>query len=190
HRHIRGYTADGQPYAADDPALLTWVHVTEAFAFLQGFRRYAHCKLPARDADRYYNEVRRIAVALGARDVPGSERAVGDYLRDRQDELRFDDRSREVLRVLSGIRLPVPAAGLSRELFLHAGAALLPPWARRMMRRTPMHLAKANVASHTLAAVAPLFRSALQNGIAAQSCARMARKPDLLRDFEMVARSG
>ncbi len=40
HARIRGQTAQGEPYAADDPQLLTWVHVTEAFGFLQGFRRY------------------------------------------------------------------------------------------------------------------------------------------------------
>ena len=37
--------------------------------------------MPTGAADRYYDEVRRIAEALGARDVPASEREVGDYFR-------------------------------------------------------------------------------------------------------------
>jgi hypothetical protein len=68
HAQIRGQTAQGEPYAADDPQLLTWVHVTEAFGFLQGFRRYGR-EVPAHIADRYYDEYRCVAEALGAVDA-------------------------------------------------------------------------------------------------------------------------
>ncbi|RYE91074.1 MAG: DUF2236 domain-containing protein, partial [Oxalobacteraceae bacterium] len=51
HSHIHGHTADGLPYDANDPQLLTWVHVTEAYGFLQGCRRYCR-DVPARIADR------------------------------------------------------------------------------------------------------------------------------------------
>lgn len=78
HTLVKGHAEDGRPYAADDPHLLTWVHVTEAYSFLQGYRRYSHVTLPVGAADRYYDEVRRIAEALGARDVPASEQAVAD----------------------------------------------------------------------------------------------------------------
>jgi uncharacterized protein (DUF2236 family) len=183
HAAIRGHTADGLPYAADDPQLLTWVHVTEAYAFLQGFRRYGPVPVPAWAADAYYNEVRRVAEALGARDVPASECAVEDYLRRVRPQLRYDERSREVLKVLGRIRLPVPAAGLSRELFLHAGGALLPTWADTMMQRTPVQHAKARVAATTLRVLAPGFRAALRDGVAAQSCRRMGLDPELLRRF-------
>lgn len=60
HRQVRGHTADGIAYAADDPELLTWVHVTEAYAFLEGYRRYCR-EVPEAIADRYYAEVRRVA---------------------------------------------------------------------------------------------------------------------------------
>ena len=49
HARVQGTTADGTPYRADDPTLLTWVHATESYGFLQGDRRYgraragAHC---------------------------------------------------------------------------------------------------------------------------------------------------
>ncbi len=65
HARIAGYTSDGQPYRADEPALLTWVHVTEAYGFLQGCRRYGRA-VPVAIADRYYAETRRVAEALGA----------------------------------------------------------------------------------------------------------------------------
>jgi uncharacterized protein (DUF2236 family) len=180
HTHIVGQAEDGRPYAADDPALLTWVHVTEAYSFLQGYRRYSHVAMPAGAADRYYDEVRRIAEALGAREVPATESAVQDYFQCVQPELAFTERSRVVLELLSQVRLPVPVAGLSRDLFLHAGAALLPDWAIDMLRRTPHQQRQARLAAHALRAVAPVFRAALKDGIASRACRRMDVPPEQL----------
>jgi uncharacterized protein (DUF2236 family) len=173
HTHITGHGEDGRPYAANDPVLLTWVHVTEAYSFLQGYRRYSHATVPAEAADRYYDEVRRIAEALGARAVPASEQAVHDYFQHIQSELAYTERSRVVLGLLSQVRLPVPAAGLSRDLFLHAGAALLPDWATELLGRTPRQQRQARLAAHALWTVAPFFRAALKDGIASRACRRM-----------------
>jgi uncharacterized protein (DUF2236 family) len=153
HARVRGCTEDGRAYAADDPRLLTWVHVTESYGFLQGYRRYGLQALPDGAADRYYDEVRRIAEALGAR---------------------------EVLRVLSRIRLPVPAAGLSRDLLLGAGAALLPEWANALLGRSALQRARANVAARALRAASPLFRAALQDGVAQRACRRIGADQALL----------
>jgi uncharacterized protein (DUF2236 family) len=177
HTQVRGKTADGRAYAADDPHLLTWVHVTEAFGFLQGYRRYARVAMPDDAADRYYAEVKRIAERLGARDVPASERDVGDYFAAMRGELAFDQRSREVLAVLAQIRLPVPAAGLSRNLFLDAGAALLPGWAAGMLGRTSLQRARARIAAGVLQALSPMFRTALPDGVAPRACARVGVSP-------------
>src|SRR5690606_23028978 len=102
---------------ADDPELLTWVHATEAYGFLEGCRRYCR-EVPAVFADRYYGEVRRVAEALGAQAVPDSQARLHEYFAAVRPRLRVDARSREVLAVLGTIRLPVPLAGLSRELFI------------------------------------------------------------------------
>jgi uncharacterized protein (DUF2236 family) len=180
HEQVRGTTADGRAYRADDPDLLTWVHVTESFGFLEGFRRYSPLSLPAGAADAYYDEVRRVAEALGARDVPKSEAEVAAYFARVQGELRLDERSREVLAVLARIRLPVPAAGLSRDLFLGAGTALLPDWAARMLALGRFERARAAVASRTLHAIAPLFRVALNDGVAPRACRRVGADPSIL----------
>jgi uncharacterized protein (DUF2236 family) len=184
HTHIVGQAEDGRPYAADDPALLTWVHVTEAYSFLQGYRRYSHVAMPAGAADRYYDEVRRIAEALGAREVPASESAVQDYFQRIQPALAFTERSRVVLGLLSQVRLPVPAAGLSRDLFLHAGAALLPDWALALLGRTPRQQRQARLAAHALWSVAPVFRAALKDGIASRACRRMDVAPEQLLHWQ------
>ncbi len=187
HARIRGQTAQGEPYAADDPQLLTWVHVTEAFGFLQGFRRYGR-EVPAHIADRYYDEYRCVAEALGAVDVPRSEAEVAAYFCARQPELRVDERSREVLEVLSGVRLPVPVPGLSREVFLGAGAALLPDWAEGMLERSGRQRAQAAASAKLMQGMAPLFRRALPDGLASRACARMGVPVSVLREWPSVPR--
>lgn len=180
HASVRGHTADGRAYSADDPALLTWVHVTEAYGFLEGYRRFTRTRLPEDAADRYYDEVRRIAERLGARDVPASQAEVEGYFARTQGELRFDARSREVLDVLARIRLPVPLAGVGRDVFLGAGAALLPGWAQAMLARTAVQRVQARASARMLLALAPLFRAALPDGIAPRACRRVGVAPGTL----------
>lgn len=180
HTQVRGVTADGVAYAADDPDLLTWVHVTEAYAFLQGYRRYVR-EMPPALADRYYDEYRRVAEALGARDVPRSEAAVVAYFAEQLAGLRMDARSHEVLDVLAAVRLPVPAAGLSRDVFLGAGAALLPPWAVTLLQRTAAQQLQARASMRVVQGLAPVFRRALPDGAASRACARMGLPVTALR---------
>ncbi len=181
HDHVTSHGEDGQPYSANDPDLLTWVHVSEAYCFLQGYRRYSHIALPLGAADRYYDEVRRIAELLGARDVPASEREVLDYFRRTQPKLAYTERSRVVLGLLAQVCLPVPAATLSRDLFLLAGHALLPDWATSMLGHTPRQRRQARFAAHALWSIAPVFRAALRDGIASRACRRMPVPPEQLQ---------
>jgi uncharacterized protein (DUF2236 family) len=181
HLQVTGSAEDGRPYAADDPHLLTWVHVTEAHSFFEGYRRFSHIAMPPDAADRYYDEARRIAEALGARDVPASEAEVAAYFERVRPQLHYGERSRTVLAILSRVRLPVPAAGLSRDLFLFAGASLLPPWAQSLLERTPIQRARARMAARTLSSMSPLFRAALKDGIASRACRRVGVAPDTLQ---------
>lgn len=180
HVRVAGTLPDGRAYAADDPELLTWVHVTEAYGFLEGCRRYCR-DVPEPIADRYYDEYRRVAEALGARAVPASQAQVRAYFAARQPQLHMDARSREVLAVLEGVRLPVPLPGASRDLFLAAGAALLPDWAPPLLGRDRRgQRLRAALAARLLRGSAPLFRAALGDGIAARACQRMGRDPQSL----------
>ncbi|HEX5694286.1 MAG TPA: oxygenase MpaB family protein [Arenimonas sp.] len=180
HDKVQGHTQTGEAYSANDPALLTWVHVTEAFGFLQGYRRFAG-PVPRADADRYYDETRRIAEALGARAVPRSEAEVAAYFEGVQPQLAFTDRSREVLQVLHTMRLPVPMAGPSRRVFLGAGMALLPDWARTCLGVGRGEQARAHVAARLLAGAAPLFRAGLNDGPAQHACRRVGLAPTWVR---------
>lgn len=190
HGFVRGMDEDGSPYSADDPALLTWVHVTEAHSFLAGYRRFAHRQVPRAIADRYYDEVRRIAEALGARDVPASEADVAGYFARVRPQLAYTGRSCEVLRILAGVRLPVPLAGLSRDVFLNAGIALLPGWASELLHHTPRQRQQARLAARVLWSMAPAFRAALKDGVVSRSCRRVGVAPEAMSHWPEGGSSG
>ena len=183
HGHVRGVDEAGEAYAADDPDLLTWVHGSEMASFLAGFRAYGPLDVTDRIADTYLDETRRVAEALGARDVPGSVAALDAYIEGIRPTLAFGERSRTVLDILARLDLPVPLAGLSRDVFLHAGAALLPDWASELLGRTDGDRRKARLAAATLRGVAPLFRAALTEGVASRSCRRVGVDPGLLSQW-------
>jgi uncharacterized protein (DUF2236 family) len=180
HEQVRGTTESGESYSANDPALLTWVHATEAFGFLQGYRRFAG-PVPSADADRYYDEARVVAEMLGARDVPRSEREVADYFASVRGELAYTQRSREVLAVLDTMALPVPMAGLSRRVFLGAGATLLPGWALDLLGHDAARRRRDAHAARALSLAAPLFRAGLNDGPAQHACRRMGLDPAWVR---------
>lgn len=183
HRQVRGVAPDGRNYAADDPDLLTWVHVTEMASFLRGYQRYRRADLPQELRDQYFAETARVAEALGARDVPRSAAEIDAYFDAQRTELQFSARSREVLRVLAGVDLQLPGKAVLREVFLGAGAALLPDWASALMQRGALRRQRDRAAARTLRLASSTLRAALANGIAARSCRRVGREPEILMRF-------
>lgn len=177
HHRVRGTTEDGRAYSADAPDLLCWVHVTEVWSFLAGYERYRGLALTPEERDDYFRETSLIAEALGAKKVPKSAAGVSQYFRRVQPQLRYEHRSAEVLRVLSTMTLPVPGGGLAREVFLGAGAALLPDWANQAMGRGRLQRLRADAAARSLMLVAPAIRAALTEGVSARSWRRMGLEP-------------
>ncbi len=70
HTHVTGTLPDGTPYRADDPALLTWIHVAEVDSFLRAYLRYRDASLSAAEQDRYLADTAVVAEKLGAVEVP------------------------------------------------------------------------------------------------------------------------
>ncbi|SHJ36522.1 Uncharacterized conserved protein, DUF2236 family [Roseomonas rosea] len=132
HGRVRGALPDGRPYAADDPALLAWVHVTEAESFLEAWIRYAEPRMRAAEQDRYFAEMAQVGQALGADPVPRSRAEARALIARMRPALRSDSRTREVARLVLGQRATHPMAEPVQALTLQAGVELLPDWARRM----------------------------------------------------------
>ncbi len=138
HDRVGGALPDGTPYAANDPSLLAWVHVTEATCFLDAWIRYAEPGMPAAHQDRYFAEMARVGEALGADPVPRSRSEARRLLDAMRPLLRSDARTREVARLVLTRRAPHPAAEPFQALTMRASIDLLPAWARRMHGlRTP-----------------------------------------------------
>ena len=71
HERVSGVTPEGQAYTALEPELMTWVHITAGWGFLNAYDRYVQ-PVSAADKDRYYAEGGRLGRAFGAADAPGS----------------------------------------------------------------------------------------------------------------------
>lgn len=162
HAQVSGQAADGRPYAASDPALLTWVHVAEVSSFLAAHVRYRNPALSLADQDRYYAETARVAERLGATRVPRSRAEVAAYLSVQQPYLRCDERTREILRVLLAEPAPSRLTKPFGALMMRAGMDLLPDWARAhyAMPRAPL---RRQLVRRMVGAIAPILRWAVRD---------------------------
>ncbi len=132
HDRVRGVLPDGTAYSANDPALLAWVHVTETTSFLKAWVRYAEPGMSGADQDRYFAEMARVAVALGADPVPRSRAEARALMEAMRPQMRCDARTREVARLVLARRASSPVTGPLQALTMQAGVDLLPEWAGRL----------------------------------------------------------
>lgn len=173
HDRVYGTTPDGTPYSANDPELLTWIHVAEVHSFLAAYLRYRDPDFSAADQDRYLAESAIIAEKLGARDVPKTRAAVEAYLRKVRPELLYDHRTREVAAALLGQKAPNPAVDGFMKLSFEAAKDLLPAWACGMhgFPKSQVSRPAVRAAARSLGLV---LRWALNNGVEARARRRAA----------------
>jgi len=142
HVRVRGHLPDGTPYAADDPRLLAWVHVTEAVSFLDAWIRYAEPGMPPADQDRYFAEFAIIAEKLGADPIPRSRAGAEALIESMRGELVADARTREVGRMVLEQPAPSLAVAPFQKMIFGAAVDLLPDWAREMHGLSNARLAR------------------------------------------------
>ena len=105
HQRVRGVAADGRPYSASDPALLSWVHNVEVDSFLAAYRRYGPGISDA-DADEYVREMAVLGRSLGADDVPETAAELSAWI-EAVPGLAMTKEARETVRFLTFPSLPV-----------------------------------------------------------------------------------
>ena len=132
HAHIGGALPDGTPYRADDPALLAWVHISEAWSFLAAWQQYGDRSLTLAQEDRYYAEFANIGSSLGAGALPRNRADTNQALRTMQPALMADGRTHEVARLVLDQTPSNPLAIPLQRIAMQAAVDLLPDWARRM----------------------------------------------------------
>jgi uncharacterized protein (DUF2236 family) len=150
HDRVGGTLPDGTPYAANDPALLAWVHLTETTSFLAAWRRYVEPGMALADQDRYFAEMAQVARALGAAPVPSDCVGARRLLETYRPQLRCDARTREVRDLVLAVATADLLAAPVQTLGNRAAIDLLPDWARRMHGLPNPLLARALVRAGTL----------------------------------------
>jgi uncharacterized protein (DUF2236 family) len=132
HDRVHGVDpVSGRSYSAHDPDLLLWIHAVEVHSAVFSYRSYAG-RLAYEDADRYVDEMVRVAELLGMPPeiAPRSMGALRQYLHS-VEGLQATPGARESMRLIMAPPLPLPLRPL---WVLPAGAAVasLPRFARRM----------------------------------------------------------
>jgi uncharacterized protein (DUF2236 family) len=145
HRHIKGIAPDGRPYAASDPHLLKWVHVSEVDSFLLAHQRYGKQPLDQAGRDGYVLDTAKVARGLGVIDPPTSEAELHDQLAAFRPELRGTDAARDAARFLL-FSPPLPlAARFPYAAIGTAAVSMLPAWARWPLRLPYLPVTEATI---------------------------------------------
>lgn len=97
HEKIHGFDLNGQPYRANEPDLIRWIHLVETISFLTAYQHLALCPLSKSDCDRYVVEMNKIGYFLGANDLPVTATDVKRAIMEYDSTLLFDQRTRETL---------------------------------------------------------------------------------------------
>ncbi|MCB1252408.1 MAG: DUF2236 domain-containing protein [Austwickia sp.] len=134
HSRVRGKDHRGRPYRADDPDLLRWVHVAECYSFLAAHRAYGRDQLSPEDADRYVVQSGSVSQRLGTHGLPQSVAELTAQLDAFRPDLEVTPAAIEAARFLL-VEPPLAVPLRPGYWFIAAGGvAVLPPWARRMLR--------------------------------------------------------
>jgi uncharacterized protein (DUF2236 family) len=154
HRRVSGTTPDGQPYTADDPHLLMWVHVAEVDSFLTAFQVFGATRLTPAEADEYIQQAGSVAARLGVIDPPSTVSELTTIMDSYRPELNGSGPGREASNLL--IHPPVTGLALAGYYPLAASAvSILPPWARIELRLPALPITER-------ALIRPLGHSALR----------------------------
>ena len=171
HAKVRGFAPDGRAYAADDPALLSWVHAAEVSTFLRAYLRYRNATLSLAQQNQYLNEMALIAEALGATNVPRTVADLDDYLEQMRPELHCDARTLKTLKLVLNAKAPTALAQPWTRLMMQAGVDLLPPWAKQQLGVSSMSPWRQALLRQAVGVAAQPIRWAVR-----QSSAQLARQ--------------
>jgi uncharacterized protein (DUF2236 family) len=127
HQSVVGTAPDGRPYAATDPRLLLWVHLTLTDSMLVAAQRYHRRRV---DADAYVAEMAVTGQAVGVVGPPRNESELKEALDGFRGEVAGGPQAREVARFLQWPHPALPGPAMPGYVVLaRAASDLLPEWA-------------------------------------------------------------
>jgi uncharacterized protein (DUF2236 family) len=179
HGRVSGLTPDGQPYRADDPELLDWVHATASFGFVEAYHAYVR-RLSDAERDSFYAEGRPSSRLYGALGAPASRDDLDMLLEGMRGKLEPSPIVFEFLDIMRRVPLlPRPLAPV-QHLLLKAAVEILPSWVRECLgldERWTLRPWQRHVVRHS-GTIAD--RILLRSAPAVQSCRRLGLPDDYL----------
>jgi len=132
HTYVVGTTPGGEPYEANDPHLMLWVHHALVDSFLTTYQRYGASRLTDHEADRYVAEMSVVADRLGCDPAATSTAGLRHYFATIRPELGAGTQARDAARWLLMPPLPL-AVRPTYAVITGAAIGLLPGWVRRQL---------------------------------------------------------
>ena len=172
HQKVTGFDEFNEPYRADDPELLAWVHLTETRSFMRSYESYRIESLITKQKDQYFAEMKMLGERLGAIDLPGTYAGTEQAIRQYIPQLHYGERAKSIIGMLDHF-----PSNLSSKPFVkmisRAGFLNLPDWAYPIIQRPqPSRLERLAVQSAIRIMAIPV-REALKDGVAAHSLRRV-----------------
>jgi uncharacterized protein (DUF2236 family) len=172
HQKVTGFDEFNEPYRADDPQLLAWVHLTETRSFMSSYESYRSESLNAHAKDQYFLEMKMLGERLGAIDLPdsysGTEHAIRQYI----PQLHYGDRAKSIIGMLDNFPSNLSAKPFVK-MISRAGFLNLPDWVYPIINRSQPSRLERLAMSSAIRLMAIPVREALKDGVAAHSLRRV-----------------
>jgi uncharacterized protein (DUF2236 family) len=179
HAKVQGYTPSGEPYSAEDPELLNWVHTTAAFGFLEAYHAYVSPLSPF-DRNRFYREGQAGAKLYGVTAAPASEAEAFAALSAMRGKLERSPIVFEFLDLMRNSAILPPPLGLLQPLFVAAAVSLTPRWLRKTIALPDSMCLRSWQEFLVKRSGAAADRLVLQSSPPVQSCLRVGLPADYL----------
>jgi uncharacterized protein (DUF2236 family) len=185
HRRVIGATPGGDPYDALDPDLLLWVHATGVDSALVTYRMFVS-ELTRNDRERYYDEMKRQAVALEVPPsaMPESLPEFDRYVEKTCRTLEVNEQARTLARDILSPPVPLPLRPVARYVEL-VTTALLPAAVGEKygLRRSGVCGLATRASARAIRMILPLVPDLARRWPHARAAAERVTAPDPVEQF-------
>lgn len=172
HTKITGLDEFGKPYAATDPHLLAWVHLTETRSFMSAFESYRNEKLNPSEKDQYFLEMSTLGKRMGTLQLPTSYKDTNAAIRSYFPELYYGERAISIIKLLENFPSNLASKPFIK-LISRAGFLNLPDWVYPIIKRPVPNYFERLAVKKSIDLIAIPIREALKDGVAAHSLRRV-----------------
>ncbi len=172
HASVKGTTATGLHYSASDPRLLTWVHATASFGFVEAYCRYVG-PLGAQELDAYYREGVPVSCLYGAIDAPQCTADMQALMEATIPSLAPSPIIFEFLKIMAATPSLPRALRWMQPMLLRAAVELIPQELREALGLSEYHGLREHERWLVKWAAAAADRIVLPASPAVQSCLRL-----------------